>query len=491
MTPVRIHATSAAPILDVAQIRQLEQQMSAPPGEPLMTRAGQAIARLARAVAPHARRIWIACGPGNNGGDGLEAAIHLRRAGLEVRVSLLASYADLPPDAQRAHQRAQACDVRMEAGMPTSWLETLAPDDLAIDALLGLGVSSPPRGAILQAIERLNALPAQVLAVDLPSGLMPDTGMADPARCVRASHTLSLIALKPGLLMAHGRDACGEIWLDTLDCPIPPEGGMAELNRPQQLAPRPHMNHKGLHGDVAVIGGDQGMRGASLLAAQAALHAGSGRVFWCPLASEGGSLAAPPDLMQGDASRLALEKLSVACGCGGGSAIREVLPAVLRRSAALVLDADALNAVAADPWLQTLLTQRSSRSTVLTPHPLEAARLLDGSVSEIQADRPKAAQALASRFAGSVVVLKGSGTIVATQGQRQRINMTGNARLAIGGTGDVLAGLIAARMNHLPDAFSAACTAVWEHGEAADRWPVHETLTAQALALRLQAPARA
>ena len=226
------------------------------------------------------------------------------------------------------------------------------------------------------------------------------------------------------------------------------------------------------------------MRGAAVLAATAALHAGAGRVI-LSLLSGHASDSAPPDVMQREFKRLELEKLHVVCGCGGGTAVEAVLPEVLQRSDCLVLDADGLNAVARDSALQNALRQRGSRqSTVITPHPLEAARLLGCSTQQVQIDRLKAAQELAERFQCSVV-LKGSGTVIAAPGQTPRINITGNGRLAIGGTGDVLAGLVGARMAQGQNLFEAACASVAQHGQVADDWPPGGTLTASRLARRL------
>jgi hydroxyethylthiazole kinase-like uncharacterized protein yjeF len=174
--------------------------------------------------------------------------------------------------------------------------------------------------------------------------------------------------------------------------------------------------------------------------------------------------------------------MAVACGCGGGDAVAEVLRRALD-ARTLVLDADALNAIAADPQLQALLQARGRRKapTVLTPHPLEAARLLATDTASVQANRLDAARQLAQRYAG-IVVLKGSGTVIASADGRVFINPTGNARLAIAGTGDVLAGMIAARLAAGEDALQAATAAVFLHGAAADRWPASVPLTADALA---------
>jgi hydroxyethylthiazole kinase-like uncharacterized protein yjeF len=189
---------------------------------------------------------------------------------------------------------------------------------------------------------------------------------------------------------------------------------------------------------------------------------------------------------------LALDHATVVCGCGGGAAVAAVLPDVLQQSTRLVLDADALNAVAADPHLQHLLRERGrqGRPTVLTPHPLEAARLLAGTTAAVQADRLAAARTLADQY-GCTVLLKGSGSVIAAPGRTPLINPTGNARLATGGTGDVLAGLLGARLAAEPAqagvAFAAAGNACWEHGAAADRWPAGRSLTAGALARALNA----
>ncbi|HEY0824697.1 MAG TPA: NAD(P)H-hydrate dehydratase, partial [Ramlibacter sp.] len=250
---------------------------------------------------------------------------------------------------------------------------------------------------------------------------------------------------------------------------------------PERL--RPHASHKGSYGDVAVIGGAPGMAGAALLAARAALHRGAGRVFVGFLDSDAPALdAQQPDLMVRPWDSLDLHDLTVACGCGGGEAVRLALPRALN-ARALVLDADALNALAADAQLQGLLAARGRRGapTVLTPHPLEAARLLELDTATVQANRLNAARELARKFA-SVVVLKGSGSVIAGPDGALRINPTGNARLAIAGTGDVLAGMVAARLASGEDAFEAASAAVYLHGLAADRWAEGLPLTASGLA---------
>jgi hydroxyethylthiazole kinase-like uncharacterized protein yjeF len=493
--------THAWPILGPAQVQQLEPLLQALSPTPLMQSAGLACAQLALAIAPHAQRIWVAAGPGNNGGDGLEAALHLHQWGKEVVVSFLGSSGPSPADAQAALQRAQQAGVCIRPQVPTEWLQQMTEQDLSIDALLGIGANRPLSADWRAWVQVMHNCKAPVLAIDVPTGLNPQSGEwlsgdSTDHLAVQANHTLSFIGVQAGLLMGHGRDASGQIWLEDLGYRpgqhnVPP---MAWLNAPFTSVPKPHASHKGSHGDVAVIGGEgmatqgMGMTGAAVLAATAALHAGTGRVILSLLSGQA-SDNAPPDLMQREFKQLELEKLHVVCGCGGGKAVEEVLPEVLQRSAHLVLDADGLNAVAQDRSLQQALRQRANQpsaqqATVLTPHPLEAARLLGCTTGQVQNDRLQAALELAERFLCSVV-LKGSGTVIAAPAQTPRINITGNGRLAIGGTGDVLAGLVGARMAQGQCAFDAACTAVAQHGQLADNWPTGEALTASRLAQKL------
>ncbi|MDR7375796.1 hydroxyethylthiazole kinase-like uncharacterized protein yjeF [Rhodoferax ferrireducens] len=488
----RITADHSHPLFTTAATRQIEQAaMAGLPANALMQRAGLAVARLALALAPHARCVWVACGPGNNGGDGLEAAAQLQQRGKQVVVTWLGQEASAPADSLAALARARAAGVLFADTPPTD----LAAHDLCIDALLGLGQSRAPSGSMAAWISAMNASPAPTLAVDLPTGLQADTGSfamhsiaasagkESASGVIHAQNTLSLLTLKPGLFTGHGRDAAGQVWLDDLGItsPAPPSAQLVGAPPP---ALRAHASHKGSYGDVAVIGGAPGMAGAALLAASAALHSGAGRVFVGLL--DGGSLGLhlqQPELMVRAPGALKLHALAVVCGCGGGEAVRSLLPRVLGEAARLVLDADALNAIATDTALQALLRYRAAQGlpTVLTPHPLEAARLLGCSTQQIQADRLGAAQQLADRFV-CVVVLKGSGTVVAAPHQTPAINLTGNAQLATAGTGDVLAGMLGAGLAAGQFAMRAACEAVYRHGLAADRWPAGQPLTASALA---------
>ncbi len=489
MHPV-LPLTDELALHDAAQTHTIEQRAAAAlPAHALMRRAGEAVAHLALALAPHAQRFWVACGPGNNGGDGLEAATYLHRLGKQVEVALLADAAALPADAADALARARAAGLTIGSSpRPVN-----APQ-LAIDAVLGVGANRGPSGPIKECIAALNALACHVLAVDVPSGLNPATGQPLGDAAVIAHDTIALLTLKPGMFTGSGRDHAGRVWIESLGASdvadtIAPAARLSGLaQHPRRL----HAQHKGSFGDVAVVGGAPGMQGAALLAARAALAAGAGRVYIELLGAKPSDArldALRPELMfRDDWSRGAaslLERSTVACGSGGGDLVRATLPRLLSLSRRLVIDADALTALAADTALAVLLRARASRelATVLTPHPLEAARLLACSAIEVQADRLEAARELSQRFA-CVVVLKGSGTVISAPNDAPRINSTGNASLATAGTGDVLAGWLAGRWAAAPAgdetalAFIAARHAVAEHGAAAEPQPVGALLAA-------------
>ena len=460
------------PLHDVATSRAIEAAALArhAPGL-LMERAGLSVARLALALAPPGAAFVVAAGPGNNGGDGLVAARHLLLAGQRVMVLMAADPLRLPPDAAAALASAQAAGLHIERSLPSH----VDADSVVIDALLGLGATRAPDGEVAQTMQLLAARKGVTLAVDLPSGLNADTGALLGQHAVVATHTLSLLTLKPGAFTHAGRDHAGVLWFDDLGESLPDPN--AWLVGPPPPAPRPHASHKGRFGDVFVVGGADGMQGAAALAAAAALSAGAGRVYLSLLGASTVATA-PAELMTRPRAWLLppteLQASVTVCGCGGGPAIGETLPPLLAHAGRLVLDADALNAIANDPMLRRLLAARGARgmrSTVLTPHPLEAARLLGKTSAQIQADRLSAARALAAEFAATVV-LKGSGTIVADPNGMLRINPTGNASLATAGTGDVLAGWIGGLWAQSPESPPAeiAAHAVWQHGAAADRF---------------------
>jgi hydroxyethylthiazole kinase-like uncharacterized protein yjeF len=471
----------------VAATRRIEQAaLTISEEHVLMQRAGLATARLTLALAPHARSIWIAAGPGNNGGDGLEAALHLRAWGKRVVVTWLGTPGAASADTAAAWRRAVDAGVLFADEPPAQF-------DFCVDALLGIGATRAPAGRMAQWITHMCANQAPVLAVDVPTGLNADTGEAADT-CVHALATLCLLTLKPGLFTASGRDATLQVWLDTLQLDTH-DRRLAPLWLPSAvLSGEPttrvlrHASHKGTFGDVAVVGGAAGMAGAALLAGAAALHSGAGRVYLALLDPAASAVdGQQPELMARTVDELNPATTTIVCGCGGGDAVRAHLPGILSTANRLVLDADALNAIAGDVQLQAQLRARATRNrrTVLTPHPLEAARLLGISSGEIQQQRVTAAQRMAQEFR-CTVVLKGSGTVIAAPDQTPCINPTGNARLATAGTGDVLAGAIGAALAAGTPAFTAACAATYLHGQCADEWPDGKALTASTLARSLR-----
>ncbi len=343
--------------------------------------------------------------------------------------------------------------------------------------MLGLGLRRPLQGEFQKAAALLAQHSGLRLALDLPSGLDANTG-ADwgAAPC---DHTLSFLALSPGLFTGAGRQLGGTVWLDGLtDGTEPPwahppaawlRGAEALTPWPEQGARGrwPHAGHKGTQGDVCILAG--AMPGAAQLAAQAALEAGAGRVYVQGLAALNAVelMAAPAELPW-------LHNVFVA-GCGWSEAQEERLANVLHQAKQLVLDAGALNAIAQSSALQRLLAARSScaQETVITPHPLEAARLLGMDTSSLQADRLASAQLLADRL-NCTVILKGSGSVVASPGQVPSLNSTGHAALASPGTGDVLAGWLAGlwtQSKKLAPHELAVLAVAW-HGAAADLAPL-------------------
>ena len=323
-----------------------------------------------------------------------------------------------------------------------------------------------------------------------------------------------MLTLKPGLFTHQGSDWAGDTWLAPLthDASVfrphasaahrvtaaPPDPAPASLVTHANTSLHPSNTHKGQFGDVGVMGGEsgsvhgQGMEGAAMLAASAALHSGAGRVMLHLLGSRPQSPrpgGVAPDIMLRSLEDMATVRGALVCGCGGGRLVHSVLPGVLTHTGPLVLDADALNAIATDTTLRPMLRARTC-TTVLTPHPLELARLLQTSTAAIQSDRIHAALQ-AARQLNSIVVLKGSGTVTASPQGHYAINHSGNARLAIGGTGDVLAGCLGAQLAALPtdapwqSAWQPVLNAVWLHGHMADQWPTESTLTASRLARSL------
>ncbi|WP_245844862.1 NAD(P)H-hydrate dehydratase [Noviherbaspirillum humi] len=451
-----------------------------PPGS-LMQRAGAAAAREVRDICRRAGRrvdVLLLAGSGNNGGDALEAAAVLRRGGMRVRVLLHGDPARQPRDAAAAHARALAAGVEIHPF--SDWQAQLErPCNLVVDGLFGIGLQRPLTGEIAEAVQTINEIGAArlpVLALDVPSGIDADTGtVVGGAVAVRASHTITFIGDKPGLHTADGCDHAGEVRVAGLDIAsgLPPPDGM--LNHPGLFAaclrPRARNTHKGSFGDVVLLGGASGMAGAVVLAARAALHAGAGRTYAAFIGPVPVYDDAHPELMCRAAHEIDLARKVVVAGpgMGSGEAARAALTAALKSPMPAVFDADALNLLASDRSLMQALADRGNlqQPSLLTPHPLEAARLLGMKVAEVQSDRLAAARALAES-ANAVVILKGAGSIIAAPDRPFVINPTGNPALATGGTGDVLAGLCGALLAQGWPAHEAALGAAWMHGHAAD-----------------------
>ncbi|CDY76521.1 NAD(P)HX epimerase / NAD(P)HX dehydratase [Caballeronia glathei] len=469
----------ALALLTLRELRTLEARAAgALPPHTLMARAGAAAAQFLlesdqHSPARQALPVWIAAGPGNNGGDALVMAAELHKAGVEVQVCMPLEVK--PDDARWALDTARAAGVRIVAEPPAS----LQGYSWVVDGLFGIGATRPLEGLFADLAARLSRRSREdggVLALDVASGLDSDTGCAvggGPA--VRATHTITFIGAKPGHFTAQGRDLTGKLMIATLDV-APPAQPSIVLNAPllfgPHLPPRDYATNKGTFGTLAVIGGDTGMCGAPVLAARMALYGGAGKVNVAFLGAGAPPYDPPhPELMLHHVDDLALDQmdaLAIGCGMGASERAKAVLSNVLALDAPKLLDADALNLVSGDARLAAAVAARGAKGDpcILTPHPLEAARLLSADVKAVQADRVAAARQLAARFA-SVAVLKGSGTVIASPDGRVAINPTGNAALATGGTGDVLGGLIGALLAQRLPPFEAALAGVYLHGLAA------------------------
>lgn len=437
----------------------------------LMERAGLAAAQIARdMVADGGRGILIFAGPGNNGGDALVVARHLRSWWFRVDVVFAGDAVKLPIDARDALAAWRGCGG--------SLLDRMPPDrrwDLVIDGLFGTGLKRDLTGRYAALVAAINNARTTVLALDVPSGLDADTGR-ELGCAVRADHTATFIALKPGLLTLDGPDHCGEIHLCTLDLDAdiigPTAGAIIGSNIMLSVLPRRRANtHKGSYGSVGIIGGAPGMAGAALLAGRAALNLGSGRVYVGLLGNDSpGYDPGQPELMLRTAHEILrldhLDCLAIGPGLGQQPDAWQTLYAALRQEIPLVLDADALNLTAASKELRALVAARNA-VTLLTPHPAEAARLLECGTPAIQNDRVSAACEIAARFKSSVV-LKGAGSICALSDGKWFINTTGNPGMASAGMGDALTGILAALLAQGADAGQALLAGVHLHGTAAD-----------------------
>ncbi len=460
------------------------------PPHALMARAGASAAQclldaLERDPDARALPVWIAAGPGNNGGDALVMAERLHRAGVAVRVCMPIEVK--PDDARWALDSARAAGVAIESEPPASSDASDAFDRFGwlVDGMFGIGLTRPLDGVFATLAAHMTRRARQsgrVLALDVPSGLDSDTGApVGGGEALRANATITFIGAKPGQYTAQGRDLCGTLHVATLDVEPPAAPSIALNATPlfrAHMPPRDYATNKGTFGTLAVVGGDTGMCGAPILAGRMALYGGAGKVHVAFL-GEGGPPYDPPhpELMLHHIDGFALDKmdaLSIGCGMGRSDRAKKVLADVLALDMPKLLDADALNLVAQDDALAAQVAARGGAGDpcILTPHPLEAARLLGTDAKGVQADRIAAARRLSARYA-AVVVLKGSGTVIASADGRVAVNPTGNAGLATGGTGDVLGGLIGALLAQKLPPYEASLAGVFLHGLAA------ETLTGE------------
>ena len=433
------------PIYLTADIRRIEQSAaSASPS--LMERAGAAAAELAAQIAAErSKDVLVLAGPGNNGGDARIAAKLLTER--FFRVSLVTRADEIPQDKHWA---------------------------LVIDGLFGIGLARPIDGDYAKLVEYINRQRCPVLALDVPSGIQSDTGRVLGA-AVRATHTITFIALKPGLLTLDGPDHSGEVAVADLGLDakklLAPGGWVAA---PQSfkaaLKARPRNFHKGLAGSLGILGGAAGMTGAALLAGRAALRLGAGRVYVGLLEEHSIKVdPAAPELMlrhPDDVLGLDLDAVLTGPGLGASERAATLVGAALASDMPCVLDADALNLMAEDNDLGKACERRTAE-TLLTPHPAEAARLLGTSVADVQADRLAAAQRIARSF-NAHVVLKGNGSVLVARDGHWFINTSGNPGMASAGMGDVLSGMLGALLAQRYSGETSLVLGVHLHGAAAD-----------------------
>ncbi len=457
-------------LYSAAQLRELERIAIAERGiaaDTLMERAGRAAFYALVCRWPRARRIAVLCGPGNNGGDGYVVARLAHVAGLDVQVLALGESRSTAARAVRV--AAERAGVTL-GGFDHDAVHTA---DVVVDALLGIGLERPLEGAWKDAIDTINRAGRPVLALDIPSGLHADTG-AVLGCAVRASACVTFIGYKAGLFTGDGREYCGAIELDDLDLAadvyarVPALAGrIAGAGLRGYLPRRVRHAHKGDAGHVLVVGGNHGMAGAARLAGEAAYRSGAGLVSLATRDAHATHIAAAcAELMAhgietDHALRALFPRITVIAagpGLGRDEWAQGVWSACLDAGRPLVVDADALQLLAADPGHRD--------DWVLTPHAGEAARLLGTDTRAIQHDRYAAAREIVARY-GGVCVLKGAGTLVAA-GAELRLCDRGNPGMAVGGMGDVLTGAIAALRAQGLAPFAAAELGVWLHACAGD-----------------------
>ena len=471
----------------------------------LMEAAGRSVAEavLAHFGADDARRVLVACGKGNNGGDGFVAARHLREAGAQPRVVVTAAdEAELSPDARVNALAWRAAggsiDFLPDEGAAARFFQAPPPFDVAIDALLGTGAGGVPRGAVLEAIRGLTRAGRPIASIDIPSGIDADTG-AVPGASIDADLTITLGLPKRGLWLFPARSRVGVI--EVADIGLPREASMAadvrdflvqDEDASAWLPAWPRNAHKGSRGRLLILGGSEGLTGAPTLAARAALRIGAGLVtvgapaglhdilemklteaMTLPLPEAAGRCLAPEAMAAVEAFDRVRQNAAV---LGPGFSRREPALQFARDMVAtfdrpMVVDADALFAfrgkVDALGRRKPGADGGAAGPLVLTPHPGEAGWLMELTATEVDARRIDLAREWAERL-GQVIVLKGAPTVIGSPEGEAFINPTGGPLLATGGTGDVLAGLIGGLLAQGSPPLSAALLGVYLHGFLAD-----------------------
>jgi hydroxyethylthiazole kinase-like uncharacterized protein yjeF len=341
-----------------------------------------------------------------------------------------------------------------------------------IDGLFGIGLVRPVEGDYAKLAEFANAQACPVLALDIPSGLESDTGRV-LGRAVRATHTITFIGLKPGLLTLDGPDHCGAITVADLALEsVPPEISKGWIAEPALFAsvlrPRPKNFHKGMAGSLGIVGGAEGMAGAALLAGRAALRLGAGRVYAGMLRELAVDTDVPELMLRhpDDVLGLDLDAIVVGPGLGQSERAETLLGAALASELPCVLDADALNLIAENEDLRKACARRKA-DTLITPHPAEAGRLLAETTAHVQSDRLKAARALAQNL-NAHVVLKGNGSVLVARDGHWFVNTSGNPGMGSAGMGDVLSGILGALLAQKYSGETALVLGTHLHGCAAD-----------------------
>ncbi len=483
-------------LVNAAEMRELDRRAIEEVGLPslvLMEHAGRTTYQVLRREFPGlAGEVAVVAGRGNNGGDGFVVARYLANAGQPVAVFLLGERQQVQGDARvnleiLAHLGVAVMEITTAADL-NPVVHRLAKAGLVVDALLGTGLNAPIGGLMATLVERLNHLRAPVMAVDIPTGISADTGEVLGV-ALKAQVTVTYGWPKIGQLVGAGRDYVGRLWL--ADISIPPELAgevpleLAEARALRQLLPpRPFGSHKGSFGHLLVLAGSEGKTGAAALASAGALRAGAGLVTLGVAASLCDILAgklteamtlplpeAPGARALGKAALAPIGQFlqpnsTVALGPGLGThpETRELVCRLAHDlPQAMVIDADGINNLAADP----ACLGGAAGPRILTPHPGEMARLLGLSTQEVQARRLDLVRESAARY-GVTLVLKGAQTLVAEPGGRASLNPSGNPALASGGTGDVLTGLIGGFLAQGLAPWDAARLGVYLHGLTAD-----------------------